>query len=281
MRQRYLQGLGVHGFHRLAYTEWGDPANPQVLVCVHGLTRTGRDFDHVARRLADRWRVVCPDMPGRGESEWLPVAGAYSMPTYLADCAALLARLDVTEVDWLGTSMGGIIGIHLAAQPGTPIRRLIINDVGPFIPADGLRRIAWAVGTNPRFADRDAAEAYLRQAMATFGVTRADHWRHLVDISTRSAGDGLQLHYDPAIGTAMRENDIEDVEFWPAWSAVNCPVLVLRGKDSDILSAETARGMVADRRQATLVEFPGCGHAPTLMDDGQIDVIDTWLSGRP
>jgi pimeloyl-ACP methyl ester carboxylesterase len=278
MRQKYLPALGLHGFHRLAYTEWGDPENPRVLVCVHGLTRNGRDFDHLARALAADWRVICPDMPGRGESEWLPVKGDYAMATYLADCAALIARLDVPAVDWLGTSMGGIIGIQLAALAGTPIRRLIINDIGPFIPAAGLDRIAGFIGSDPHFADFDAAEVFLKGAMATFGIRRAEHWQHVVAVTTRPAdGGGFRLHYDPGLGAAFVGVETKDVEFWAVWDALSCPVLTLRGANSDILLADTAEEMTKRGPKTELVSFADCGHAPALMDPEQIAVIADWL----
>ncbi len=281
MRQKYLPALGLHGFHRLAYTEWGDPDNPRVLLCVHGLTRNGRDFDDLAGALATDRRVICPDMPGRGESEWLAVKDDYAIPTYLADCAALIARLDVETVDWLGTSMGGIIGIYLAALPGTPIRRLIVNDIGPFIPAAGLRRIAGFVGSDPRFADAAEALSFLKGAMATFGIEGDDQWRHILETSTRPAADGgLRLHYDPGLGRAFPGDAARDIDFWAVWDAIACPVLTLRGAESDILPAQTAQEMTRRGPKTELVEFSGCGHAPALMAPGQISVIEDWLRSR-
>lgn len=278
MRRKHLQGLGPHGFHRVAYAEWGDAGNPRVLVCAHGLSRTGRDFDALAEVLAERWRVVCPDMPGRGDSDWLPVKADYALPTYLGDCAALIARLDVEAVDWLGTSMGGMIGMTLAAQPGSPIRRLIVNDVGPFIPAAGLRRIATFVGGAPRFADLAEAEAFLRRALAPFGIDRDEDWRRVAEISTRPAeGGGLRLHYDPAIGAAAFPAKIEDVALWPLWEMIRCPTLVLRGAESDILTRDTAEEMTRRGPKAELVEFPGCGHAPALVAPDQIGAVRRWL----
>lgn len=279
MRLRFLKALGPHGFHRLAYREWGDSGNPRVLVCVHGLTRCGADFDHLARVLARTWRVVCPDMPGRGDSDWLPVNSDYAVPVYLADCAALLARLDVDSVDWLGTSMGGIIGIHLAALPGSPIRRLIVNDIGPFIPSAGLLRIAAGVGTDPRFADRAGALSFLQAAMATFGIRQAEHWQHLLDISIRADGaGGWRLHYDAGLAENFRQAYDSDIDFWGVWDAIACPVLALRGMESDILRKDTALEMSERGPKARLVEFPGCGHAPALMEPEQIAVVEEWLN---
>ncbi len=278
MRQKHLLGLGSTGFHRIAYVEWGEPANPRVLVCAHGLTRNGRDFDDLARALAEQWRVVCPDMAGRGDSDWLPVKEDYNPITYRNDCAALLARLDVEQVDWLGTSMGGVIGMSLASMPDTPIRRLIVNDIGPFIPSLGLRRIAGSLGQDPHFADLAEAEAYLRAAMATFGVRQPEHWRHLTEISTRpAAGGGLKLHYDPGIAASFSGAILEDTSFWPLWEAIRCPVLVLRGAHSDLLTWQTAERMGKLGPQVEVVEIADCGHAPALMEREQIDLIADWL----
>jgi pimeloyl-ACP methyl ester carboxylesterase len=279
MRQKFFPVMGAHGFHRLAYTEWGDPKNPRVLICVHGLTRNSRDFDYLAKALASDWRVVCPDMPGRGESDWLPVKGDYTIATYLGNCAALIARLDVESLDWLGTSMGGIIGIFLASMAGTPLRRLIVNDIGPFIPSAGLQRILGFVGSDPRFADYDEAETYIKSVTAS-GIRSADHWRHIVVTNTRPVeGGGLRLHYDPGIGEGFLEASSKDMEFWSVWDAVSCPVLTLRGANSDILLAETAREMTERGAKTKLVEFNDWGHAPALYDAGQISVVKDWLLG--
>lgn len=281
MRRNFVPVLGPHGFHRLAYREWGRADNPRVLVCVHGLTRCGGDFDHLARALSIGWRVICPDMPGRGDSDWLETKSDYAIPTYLADCAALIARLDIDAVDWLGTSMGGIIGIHLAAMAGSPIRRLIVNDIGPFIPAAGLHRIGEAIGGDPLFRDRNEAMAYLKAAMSTFGIRRQDHWDHLLDVSTRVVEDGrgLRLHYDPGLAEPFRRTGGGDIDFWPVWDALDIPVLLLRGERSDILTPETARDMCVRGPACQWVEIEGCGHAPALMEPQQIQVVEDWLNG--
>jgi len=274
-----FRGLGLHGFHRVAYHEWGSAESGRAVVCVHGLTRTGRDFDALAGALADRFRVACPDMPGRGLSEWLPHPLDYGYPVYLADAAALIARLGVEQVDWVGTSMGGLIGMMLAAQPGTPIRRLVLNDVGPFIPKPAVERIAGYVGTDPRFSDLAAVEAYLREVHAPFGALSDAQWRHLAEHSVRRLPDGTwALHYDPGIGAAFRGVPLQAVELWPVWDAVRCPVLVLRGEHSDLLTREIAAEMAARGPKATVVEVAGAGHAPALMDSGQIETIRSWLS---
>ncbi|MHB8766380.1 MAG: alpha/beta fold hydrolase [Deferrisomatales bacterium] len=277
--RRTLSSLGPHGFHRVAYTEWGDPAASRAVVCVHGLTRTGRDFDTLAAALAPAARVACPDLPGRGASDWLRFPADYGYPLYLADLAALLARLGVDEVDWVGTSLGGLLGMMLAAQPGTPVRRLVLNDVGPWIPRSALERIAAYVGADPRFASVAELERYLRQVHAPFGPLTDAQWRHLAETSARRVGDGWALHYDPAIAQPLRAASLADVDLWALWGAVGCPVLVLRGADSDLLTAEVAAEMVRRRPGTRLAEFAGVGHAPALVSDGQVGAVLDWLAG--
>lgn len=280
MRRKTLSALGPHGLHRLAYREWGDPANPRVLVCVHGLARNGQDFEILAEAIADGWRVVAPDLPGRGDSEWLPVAADYSLPQYMADCMALIARLDVAQVTWLGTSLGGIIGMSLAALPGTPIRRMVLNDVGPYIPGAALRRIAGYIGDTPHFADAAQAEPYFRSVMADFGVRSAENWRRVTEAGTRPAeGGGLRLHYDPAIAQAFQAN-LQDLDLWSVWDNIVAPILVLRGGRSDVLTAQIAADLAHRGPIASVVEFPDCGHAPALMEPEQVEAVVNWLNGR-
>jgi pimeloyl-ACP methyl ester carboxylesterase len=245
---------------------------------MHGLTRNGRDFDTIAQALADRFHVVCPDVVGRGKSDWLPDGALYSYPQYLADAAALIARVATGPVDWLGTSMGGLVGMMLAAQPLTPIRRLILNDVGPFVPKASLERIGAYVGADPRFADLPELEAYIRRVYADFGNLSDADWAHMTRHSSRRRPEGgYGLAYDPAIATAFRAGPIADVDLWPIWERIRCPVLILRGVRSDLLLPETAARMAASRRDVTLAKFADCGHAPALMDAQQIAAVRNWL----
>jgi pimeloyl-ACP methyl ester carboxylesterase len=278
-RERHYLGLSVAGFHRNAYWEWtSNSANAPCLIAMHGLTRNGRDFDAVAGSLADRFHVVCLDVVGRGKSDWLANGALYSYPQYLADSAALIARVAAGPVDWLGTSMGGLVGMMLAAQKLTPIRRLILNDVGPFIPKASLERIGSYVGQDPRFADLKELEAYLRDVLAGFGNLSDAEWAHMARHTARPLTDGRYgLAYDPAIGQAFRTGPIADVDLWPVWDLIACPMLILRGSQSDLLLADTAAEMVRRKANATLVEFPDCGHAPALMNAEQIGVIRDWL----
>ena len=278
MTEHSILGLGPHGFHRVAYFQWGDPRNDRVLICVHGLTRRGRDFDWLARSLEERYRVVCVDLPGRGQSDWLSVAADYQPSTYLQNAAALIARLNVEQVDWLGISLGGLMGMMLAAQPKTPIRRLVLDDIGGYVGAEALRRIAAYVGHDPSFPDRAGLEAYMREINTGYGPLTDAQWEHLVTHGSRQDESGAwRLHYDPKLAEPFKEGFSEPVALWPLWDLIACPVLILRGGESDILTAETAAEMVARKPGTQLVEFQGVGHAPMLMDPAQIDAVRRWL----
>jgi pimeloyl-ACP methyl ester carboxylesterase len=288
MRQKFVQCLSPAGFHKMAYVEWGDPANPRVLVCVHGLTRCGRDFDFLAQALAAEYRVVCPDVVGRGQSDWLRDPQHYAIPQYAQDMVALLARLDVEAVDWLGTSMGGMIGMALAAQPSSthgPIRKLILNDVGPVIAAGALKRIGEYLATPPDFASPEEAEAYIRIIAAPFGQLTDAQWRHLTAHVIKSGPIGrFQLRYDPGIAApfataaaAASQGEGKDIELWPLYDAIRCPTLVIRGEHSDLLSRESVKQMCARGPKASSVEIPDVGHAPMFMDDAQVAVVRGFL----
>ena len=278
MRPRHLSCLGPHGFHQVSYTEWGDPGETNVVVCVHGLTRTGRDFDYLAQALSQQHRILCPDVVGRGRSDWLTNKEDYGYPLYLSDMTALIARSGAEQVDWVGTSMGGLIGMMLAAQPRSPIRRLVVNDVGPLVPRESLERLAQYVGKAPAFADVDAFERYLRQVAAPFGPLTDQQWRHLALHSSRRHDDGtVTVAYDPGIAHAFA-GELKDVVLWAVWDAISCPTLVLRGRQSDLLLSPTAQEMTRRGPRARLVEFDGVGHAPMLMADEQITVVSKFLS---
>ena len=277
MRQLSLSCLGVHGFHRLNYYEWGDPANSKVAICVHGLTRNGRDFDDIARALSGEYRVLCPDVAGRGKSEWLTHKEDYAYPVYCADMAALIARSGAQTVDWIGTSMGGLIGMLLAAQPNSPIRKLVMSDVGPFIPKSSLERLSAYVGKPASYESFEDFEQYVRTISAPFGPLTDAQWRRLTESTAGRNDDGKWItNYDPAIARAFTQ-PIADVVLWPFWDQVSCPTLVLRGKDSDLLLSETAREMTTRGPRASLVEFTGIGHAPMLMAADQINVVREFL----
>jgi pimeloyl-ACP methyl ester carboxylesterase len=282
----HVQCLAPEGLHRMAYWEWGDAANPKVLVCVHGLSRQGRDFDTLARALADHYRVVCPDVAGRGRSDWLKNPASYSIPVYVADMVTLLARLDASEVHWVGTSMGGLIGLGLAALADSPIRKLVLNDVGPAIEYAALSRIGAYLGMPVHWRTlEDAAEA-LRAISLGFGPHTREEWMALTrpQVVPDPAGDGtgFKPHYDPAIAVAFRSVTPElatagEAMLWRSYDALNCPTLVLRGADSDLLARATASAMAQRGPRARVHEFVGVGHAPTLVHPEQIAVVRDFL----
>ena len=279
MRHGSYRSLNSKGFHRIAYTQWGESDNPRVLICVHGLTRNGRDFDTLAAALAADYRVVCPDVAGRGASDWLADKNDYGYPQYLNDMAALVAHLNADSVHWVGTSMGGLIGMLLAAQPGSPITRMVMNDVGPLIPKAALERIASYVGEDPNFSSIQALDDYLRAIYAPFGPFSDEQWQGLVRSSARALDNGdIRLAYDPGIAAPLKAMPLEDVNLWPVWDAVACPVLVIRGEQSDLLLAETAEQMTTTGPRAQLAVLAGMGHAPTLMSEEQIALLSRWLS---
>jgi len=280
---REVRCLSPAGFHRMRYAEWGDPANPRVLVCGHGLTRTGRDFDRLARTLAPRMRVVCPDVVGRGASEWLRDPRYYQVPQYVADMVVLLAALGAQEVNWLGTSLGGLIGMSLGGMPGTPIVRLVLNDIGPRLEFAALQRIAAYVGAGPRFDSLEQAIAYNRSIAAGFAFRTEEDWREATVSVLRPEGAGFVLHYDPKIAVVMRMMTEEalqagQAQAWELYDSIACPTLLLRGGNSDLLSASTAAEMCARGPRPRLVTFEGVGHAPMFFDEEQIEVVAEFLA---
>jgi pimeloyl-ACP methyl ester carboxylesterase len=268
----------------MQYVEWGDPAAERVVVCVHGLTRNGRDFDTFARALPE-FRVVCPDMVGRGGSDWLLTPEDYGYAQYCADLTVLLARVTAADggkprrVYWVGTSMGGILGMLLASRPKTPIERLVVNDVGAFIPAASLERLGTYVGKDPRFRSLREVEACMRMVCAPFGPLTDEQWRHLAQHSAKQNTDGSwAMAYDPAIGIPFQTGEpMKDVDLWQAYDAVHCPTLLLRGAQSDLLLADTAAEMGERGPRARLLVFEGIGHAPMLMAGDQIAAVRGFL----
>jgi pimeloyl-ACP methyl ester carboxylesterase len=269
-------------FHSMAYTEWGDAAAPTV-ICVHGLTRNGRDFDTLAEALAPRFRVICPDLPGRGQSEWLPSGSLYQPPAYIEALSHLLAVVG-GPVAFVGTSLGGVCGMLIAAARGQPITRMVLNDVGPHIPVAALKRIRDYMTVAPgmpilsEFVDHAALQRHLELIHAPFGELTDAQWAHLARHSARLLPNGkLAQHFDPAIGDPIRAAEPQDVDLWPFWAAITIPVLVVRGASSDLLLPETLEQMQA--RPATQTHIvANAGHAPALMDAPTIDVIARFLA---
>lgn len=281
-RLRHVQCLDSRGLHRMAYHEWGDAANPKVLVCVHGLTRQGRDFDVLAQALADDYRVVCPDVVGRGESDWLADPMGYAIPYYVADMVTLLARLDAQEVHWVGTSMGGLIGLGVASLAGSPVSRLVLNDVGPAIEPASLQRIGQYLGQPAHWATLDEAADALWAISQSFGPHTRAQWLALTEHQITPDGTGFKPHYDPAIRHAFTAITPElaaagEAALWASYDRIACPTLLLRGAESDLLSLATAQAMTQRGPRARLHEFAGVGHAPTLVAPDQVAVVRDFL----
>src|SRR5712672_851775 len=286
-RLNHFLALGPHGFHRVAYTEWGGAGGQHIVLCVHGLTRNSRDFDELAEHLADRGcRVVCMDVVGRGDSDWLEHKEDYGFAQYLSDAAALLARVTAPphkvsllrrlqgasvgqRIDWIGTSMGGLIGMMLAARRDSPIRRLVLNDVGPMVPWDALARLKLtAMGVGTRFASLEEVERHLRGTCKHFGPLEDRQWRRLAEHDSRRGGNGaVEFGNDFLFG----------IDLWPTWDQVECPTLVLRGAESDLLLESTVRRMRVGGPRVEFVEFPGAGHAPWLMSEEQIAPVREFI----
>ena len=282
MREADLPCLGKGGFHRMHYVEWGAPDARTVVICVHGLTRCSRDFDVLAGALQPELRVVCPDVVGRGKSDRLRDALDYTYAQYCSDMAALIARVTagkgVRRVCWVGTSMGGIIGMLLASHPGSPIERLVVNDVGIIVPKAALARLAEYVGKDPRFASFAELAAYARTVSAPFGPLTDGQWDHLTrHTATQHADGSWGFSYDPRIGLPFRQSPLEDVNLLEFWDRITCPTLLIRGAESDLLPREVALEMTRRGPRPRLAEFDGIGHAPMLMAADQIAVVRDFL----
>ena len=307
--QQSFPSLGPDGFHRIAYTEWGDARNPHIVVCVHGLSRNSRDFDRLAAGLEADHRVICMDVVGRGDSDWLADKSGYSFSTYLSDAASLIARVTtpiagglleslharlggnrpVAKLDWIGTSMGGLIGMLLSAKPGSPIRRLVMNDVGPFVPWGALISLKGHVGNETHFANYDEVDRYVRRACNGFGPLDDAFWQHLARHAAVREDDGVyRLRYDPAISRGLPVHldpelpigpqFMRGIDLWAIWDAVRCPVLVLRGAESEVLPRTTVEEMQRRKPNVKVVEFDGVGHAPALATREQIEVVREFVN---
>ncbi len=284
------------GGHRMAYWQWGNPQAGHVIVCVHGLSRQGRDFDVLAQVLVASGggavRVVCPDVAGRGQSDWLKDPMGYQIPNYAADMLALLAHLKPTKLDWVGTSMGGLIGMVIGAQPDTalpaPLRRLVLNDVGPTIQWQALQRIGQYLGNAPRFASLAQAAQAMWVVSTGFGPHTPEEWLALSAPMVKPMTDaqaGVALHYDPAIALPFRAITEEaaaagEKVMWQLYDAMRAKTLLLRGADSDLLTPATAQAMTERGPKARLVEFAGVGHAPTLVAADQVAWVVDFLFGE-
>lgn len=302
-RLDYVMCASPAGTHRMAYWEWGDPDNHNILLCVHGLTRSGRDFDALAQALSSHYRVVCPDVVGRGASDWLLDPTYYAIPQYVADMLTLIARLKPTTLDWVGTSMGGLIGMGLAGSVAVsaqlrlshplslpvlqqiPLGKLVLNDVGPALSWEGLQRIGDYVGIPVQFASFAEAVAYVRQTLAGFGPHTDAEWEDMTRIAFVRTAEGPWIkHYDLRIAlpfTTQTEAAMQVAEqtLWQSYQSWPHQVLIMRGQQSDLLGASTVQEMVTRHPAAHSVEVAGVGHAPTLRHADQIAIVEQFLMG--
>jgi pimeloyl-ACP methyl ester carboxylesterase len=281
-RLQTVQCLNGRGLHRMSYWEWGDTANPAVLVCLHGLTRQGRDFDALARTMVDRYRVVCPDVVGRGRSDWLKDPMGYGLPLYVADMVSLLARLNAQTVHCLGTSMGGLIAMGLAALDGTPVTKLVLNDIGPRVDPAGLARIGGYVGQIRRWNTLDEAADAIWAISTGFGPHTREQWLALTEPQLKTDGDALVPRSDPDIAVPFKAITPDmaaagEVALWHTFDRVRCPTLLLRGAESDLLARATAQEMGTRGPRPKLVEFSGVGHAPMLVQPEQVQAVREFM----
>jgi pimeloyl-ACP methyl ester carboxylesterase len=282
-----VQCLSMAGLHTMSYKEWGAADNPRVLFCVHGVTRVADDFDVMAQALAGDYRVICPDIVGRGRSGRLLNPQLYRIPQYVSDMVTLLARVlpdhGEASVDWFGTSMGGLIGLGLASLPGNPIRKLILNDIGPVLAPAALQRIGDYIGQDMRFDSFAEAAQFIRDVSLTFGPHTDAEWHKLASDVLRQDKDGKWVrHYDMGLAQPFRSATPESAEadqaaLWMAYDAIRCDTLLVRGAESDLLSPETAQQMCQRGPRARLVEIPGVGHAPTFLHEDQIAIVRQFL----
>lgn len=275
-REDTFLGLATDGFHKISYVDWGNTDSSRVAICVHGLSRNGRDFDYLAKALAEQgYRVICPDMPGRGKSDWLPIAADYNLITLSHTLVTLINKFRAEELVWIGTSMGGLLGMLFASRVNTPINKLILNDIGPHLKPEPLKRISQYVSLMPSFKTIDLAKNFLRQILIPFGVTDDTQLNHMVKYSfTLNEAGEYRLAYDPNI---LATFETGEANLWPFWDPIQCPTLIIRGENSEILTRETAEKMI-EKPNTTLIEFSNVAHAPALMDANQIEAIIKWIN---
>jgi pimeloyl-ACP methyl ester carboxylesterase len=290
-------GISEEGFHKVAYAEWGSSSTelPTVL-CVHGYTRNGRDFDGLANYLALKGRhIFCPDIVGRGDSSWFQHSHHYNFTQYVADMSVLIARTQAQQIDWIGTSMGGMIGMMMAALPNTPIRRLILNDIGPQIPIHGLRKLAKYIGNDPDFKSVEDAKQYFKKHYVEFGVLSEDQWDTFTEHTIEQHAANLyKVKADPSIKNPKStmqivsdffhhphkalEGIVYDIDLWSIWNKIHCPVLVIHGTHSELLTPAIIKKMLRTHSNTAVYEVTDAGHAPALLDIDNHETIENWLN---
>ncbi|WP_341754327.1 alpha/beta hydrolase [Candidatus Tisiphia endosymbiont of Dioctria rufipes] len=278
----YINWLGSQYIpaHKIAYLEFGYPNNENVIICVHGLTRNAHDFDKIAMALSDNFRVIAIDYPGRGDSDVFKTKKHYNYQVYVKDTVLFFKKLAINNCIWLGTSMGGIIGYVLASKYKELIKAMIINDVGPFIPAAPLVKIGQYAGQTPSFVDLVSAKQHLKLIYSQFGISSEEDWDHLTKYSFIKIQDGkYKMHYDPGIIQGMNANadKPKNVDIWTIWNKIVCKLLVIHGAKSEILQQDTIEKM-KKTRDFDLFVVDYAGHTPSLMTDDQISYIKSWVN---
>lgn len=279
--------LSAAGSHNMVYKQWGDSSNPRVLICVHGLTRVSDDFIPLAQELSKSYRIICPDIAGRGLSDWLSQYKDYQLDLYVRDMHMLIDHIFATsaveELAWLGTSMGGLIGIYLAGKEGVPINKLILNDIGPSMNIPALLRIGQYIGQQVRFNTFSEAVSYMRQISVGFGSHTDVEWDTLAShVFIRDPEGFWMRHYDPGVARAFQEETpaslaVTEKKLWQAYDKITCPTLLIHGLESDLLTSEVALEMTKRGPKASLVELPGVGHTPTFVHSDQINIVKDFL----
>lgn len=278
MQTKHMLSSHAGGEHRIVYQDWGREDNPNILICVHGLTRNSHDFDYLAEKLSSKYRVIAPDIVGRGSSDWLPDHRLYTIEQYINDMTLLIKHLGATSVDWLGTSLGGIIGMMMAAMPQSPIKRLILNDIGAVITQDAIALLANSLAKVPTFKTLEELRTFLMQAYAHTGTHKEEDWDYMSRYDHRINEDGTyNRNYDPKLLHSMGPILNADIDLWQFWKAVVCPTLIMHGENSMILTADICQQMLATNPHASLVTLPGVGHTPSFMQPSHIEVVTKWL----
>ncbi len=276
-----IRSISNHGFHNIAYRDWGDSEHDQTVFCYHGLTRNSHDFDPLASELSKQRRVVCPDIVGRGRSDWMTDAAAYNLNQYNVDAMALANRIGAEEFDWIGSSLGGLMGISWAGHENSPIRKLVVNDIAPVVPFAALRRIALYLGDDPIFRSLDDVEAHMRKNFAPFAPMTDADWARMARNGAVESESGYKLAYDPDIVQNFRRYWLVfHFSLWRYWDQIKCPVLVLRGTESDFLTLSLVKEMKKRLPHMDLIEFEGVGHTPTLNAPEQYDQVIDWLTSN-
>ena len=266
------------GTHQMVYYEWGNPQNPRVLVCLHGLTRNSRDFDFLAAALHNDYRILAPDLIGRGKSDWLKDPELYTIHQYVADMMGWMHQLGLKEVDWLGVSLGGIIGMLIAGLPHSPVQHLALVDIGPIVKRTSVVHLSSEVAENPVFKSLGELKDFLKKTYATTGTMESYHWDHLLAYDHITLPDGTFARaYDPELFRSFVPMQHEDIVFWPVFEALHLPMFVLHGEKSVVLTPDICAEMKRLQPSITFVDLPGITHAPSMMDEKHIGLVKQWL----